>query len=68
MDHQFWPDDVSLRDAKIFDVTRLHGPRQITDAYLLALAIAHHGRFVTLDGNVALSTVRGATKKHLFVL
>lgn len=68
MDHEFWPDDVSLRDDRIFDVTRLHGPRQITDAYLLALAIAHGGRFVTLDDAIPLSAVRGATKKHLLVL
>ena len=67
-DHEFWPDEVSLRDARIFDVTRLHGPRQITDAYLLALAVAHGGRFVTLDSATPLSAVRGASKKHLFVL
>jgi len=68
MNHEFWPDDVSLRNEKIFDVTRLHGPRQITDAYLLALAIAHGGRFVTLDDAIPLSAVRGAAKKHLLVL
>ena len=68
MDHEFWPDDVSLRDDRVFDVTRLHGPRQITDAYLLALAIKHGGRLVTLDDAIALAAVRGATKKHLLVL
>lgn len=67
-DHQFWPDDLSLRDSQVFDVTRLHGSRQITDAYLLALAIAHGGRFVTLDGAIPLSAVRSAAKKHLLVL
>lgn len=67
-DHEFWPDDLTLRDAQVFDVTRLHGSRQITDAYLLALAIANSGRFVTLDGAIPLSAVRGATNKHLLVL
>jgi hypothetical protein len=67
-DHEFWPDDISLRDEKVFDMTRLHGPRQITDAYLLALATKHGGRFVTLDDAIPTSAVRGATKEHLLVL
>jgi uncharacterized protein len=67
-DHRFWPDDVSLRDGKHIDTTRLHGPRQITDAYLLALAVAHEGCFVTFDGAVPLSAVPGAQKKHLRVI
>lgn len=68
MDHVFWPDDVSLRNPSQIDVTRLHGPRQITDAYLLALAVAHDGCLLTFDGAVALSAVPGAKKKHLRVL
>ena len=67
-DHEFWPDDLSLLDAGAFDVGRLHGPRQITDAYLLALAIHKGGRFVTFDEAVPLSAVRGATKRDLLVL
>ena len=31
--HQFWPDDISLLDARIFDATRIHGPRQLSDIY-----------------------------------
>ena len=67
-DHQFWPDDLSLLDAQVFDVTRLHGSRQITDAYLLALAVANGGRFVTFDGSIPLSAVKGAAKPHLLLL
>ena len=66
--HEFWPDDVSLLDAGVFDVGRLHGSRQITDAYLLALAIGKGGRFVTFDEAIPLSAVRGASKRHLLVL
>lgn len=33
-----WPCDVSLLDAGIVGRSRLHGPRQVTDAHLLALA------------------------------
>ncbi len=68
LDHQFWPADLSLRDAKYFDFSRLHGHRQITDAYLLALAVRHDGRLVTLDSAVSLTAVRGAAKRHLFKL
>lgn len=66
--HAFWPDDVSLLDEKTVDRTRLHGPRQLTDAYLLALAVRHGGRFVTFDETVPASAVRGAGTKHLLVL
>jgi uncharacterized protein len=67
-DHAFWPDDLSLRNERLFNVARLHGPRQITDAYLLALAVANGGRFVTLDAAIPLSPVRGANQDHLFAL
>ncbi len=66
--HKFWPCDVSLLDARVVDRERVHGPRQITDAYLLALATAHEGRFVTFDQSLALSAVLGATDENLTVL
>src|SRR6185295_2055444 len=36
--HEFWPDDVSLRDEAVFASDRLNGFRQLTDLYLLGLA------------------------------
>lgn len=66
--HAFWPCDVSVLDARIVDSARLHGPRQVTDAYLLALAAAHDGRFVTFDRSLSLASVHSATKDHLTVL
>lgn len=66
--HEFWPCSVSLLDPLRFDPTRLHGSRQVTDAYLLALAVERGGRLVTFDRSVALSAVRGATARHLTVL
>ena len=60
--HQFWPDDVSLLDPSIADPGRIHGPRQLTDVFLLALAIHHSGRFVTFDTAVPPSAVKGAEK------
>ena len=67
-DHEFWPCTISLLEDHVIDRLFLHGPRQITDAYLLALATANQGRFVTFDRSVSLSSVRGATQDHLTVL
>ncbi|UUX97212.1 TA system VapC family ribonuclease toxin [Aquabacterium sp. J223] len=65
VDHEFWPDDVSLLDESVIDVGRLHGHRQITDAYLLALAVRHEGALASFDAGVPLSAVHGAAKRHL---
>jgi len=66
--HEFWPDDVSLLDPKVASSARIHGPRQVTDVYLLALAVRRGGRFVTFDGSVARDAVMGAGGNHLVVL
>jgi uncharacterized protein len=66
--HEFWPDEVSLLDPEIIDRTRIHGPRQLTDIYLLALAVERGGRFVTFDIGVPLAAVRNAKASHLVVL
>jgi len=66
--HEFWPDDVCLLDERVVDATRIHGPRQITDLYLLALAVRHDGTLVTFDGSIAINAVHGAGKRHLATL
>ena len=62
---EFWPDDLSLLDGGAVDATRIHGPKQVTDVYLLALAARRGGRLVTFDGSIPLGAVPGATRKHL---
>lgn len=66
--HAFWSDDLSLLDPTLVDTTRVHGARQLTDAYLLALAVQHDGRLVTFDRAIPLAAVCGATAGHLVVL
>jgi hypothetical protein len=44
------------------------GHRQVTDNYLLALAVRCRGRFVAFDVRVNGAAVRGAQAKHLVVL
>lgn len=66
--HEFWPDDISLLDWQVANCARIHGPRQITDVYLIALAVRHGGQFVTLDSAVSRDAIIGAEKKHVLVL
>jgi len=63
--HEFWPDSESMLDPKLIDPTRVHGPRQLTDVYLVALAVKNGGRLVTFDATIATSAVRGAKSQHL---
>ena len=63
--HRFWPDAVSLVEAGTLNPAHLLGHRQLTDAYLLALAVHHRGCLVTVDGGVSIRMVRGATPAHL---
>lgn len=66
--HELWPNDLSILDSVWVDRTRLLGHRQVTDASLLALAVARGGRFVTLDRNIPLAAVPAARSVHLEVL
>lgn len=66
--HEFWPSEVSVLDRTAVDRTRVHGPRQVTDTYLLALAVHRGGRFVTFDRSIVLSAVPAATAEHVVVL
>ena len=66
--HQFWPDNVTLLDEDDVDTKRIHGPKQLTDVYLLALAVSKGGRLVTFDRSLPLAAVVKAQKKHLVVI
>ena len=56
--HGFWPDDLALREA--VRGLALAERRQVTDAYLLALASAQGGVLATLDrGAAALARQAG---------
>ncbi|MDP9428354.1 MAG: PIN domain-containing protein [Actinomycetota bacterium] len=49
--HEFWPDDLGYGDV---DLRGVVGHRQVTDAYLAALARNRGGRLATLDRGLAL--------------
>ncbi len=63
--HAFWPDDVTLRNARTLRPGAALSHGTLTDVYLLALALAHGGRLATFDRRISLSAVAGATKEHL---
>lgn len=52
--HRFWPMDVSFAEAVQPFEERVVGHRQVTDAYLLGLAIRNKGRLVTLDSGIEM--------------
>jgi predicted nucleic acid-binding protein len=61
-DHVFWPCDIPFtRDSIPCDC--LVGYRQVTDAYLLGLAIHHQGKFVTFDRAIASLVSRSDARR-----
>ena len=57
--HVFWPDDISLFGAEQVDPGQILTSGQVTDSYLLALALAHGGRLATFDRRLSVKAVRG---------
>ena len=66
--HEFWADDASLLDSSAVDWRRLIGHRQITDIYLLVLAVKRQGRFVTFDAHIAPNAVPDAGERSICVI
>ena len=60
--HHFWPDDISLLDTQRVDISRVLTHGQVTDSYLLALAVAHGGRLASMDRRLVVSAVAGGAK------
>jgi toxin-antitoxin system PIN domain toxin len=66
--HRFWPDDVSLRDADLFAPGAAPGHRQLTDIYLLGLAVKRGGCLATFDRAIPIAKVRSATARNLALI
>lgn len=66
--HEFWSADTNLLADDTVRWADLLTSRHATDAYLLALAAAHDGRFVTFDRRVPLRAVPTADSRHLAVI
>lgn len=59
--HNWWPEDLSMRDAAVFALSNLTSYKQITDAALLAVAAGHGGKLATCDRRIGPGAVRGAS-------
>ena len=64
-EHEFWPDEVSLLDSRLFRSPGPVGYRSVTDVYLLGLATARGGRLATFDRRILVRSVVGADDGHL---
>ena len=67
-DHHFWPDSASLLDDTLFRMSALTGHQQVTDVYLLGLAVRNHGRLATFDRGIPLDAVPSARPGNLVVI
>jgi toxin-antitoxin system PIN domain toxin len=50
--HQFWPDSIDFPQAMLALREPISGHQQVTDSYLVALAIHHRGKLATLDRGI----------------
>jgi toxin-antitoxin system PIN domain toxin len=57
--HQFWPNGLSLLNQSGIDVSRLLEAGQLSDTYLLALAVHHGGRLASFDRRLSCEAVVG---------
>lgn len=55
--HVFWPDSVSLLDPDLCNIDQLTTSAQVTDSYLLALAVANSGGLATFDKRIVTSAI-----------
>jgi toxin-antitoxin system PIN domain toxin len=67
-DHAFWGDDISLLDRQRFDSSHILGPKQLTDIYLLGVAVKNGGRLATFDRVIPPNAVIGAEPRNLVVI
>jgi uncharacterized protein len=58
--HRFVPDSISLFDG-LMDSSRLLSSGQVTDSYLLALAIRHGLKLATFDTKIVTDAVTGGS-------
>jgi toxin-antitoxin system PIN domain toxin len=66
--HHFWADGLPLSVLSPSLRNRLQGHKQITDAYLLALAMHNDGRMVTFDYRMDSLAPKGSAERESLVI
>ena len=65
--HQFWTDSISAADNRALPSLRGVTAKQLTDVYLLALAVHRGGSLATLDSRIEPSRVPGGPQALVVV-
>jgi uncharacterized protein len=66
--HQFWGETPSAFSLGLLNWEYLVTARQVSAAYLLALAVRQAGRLVTFESTLRPAVMAGARSHHLVVL
>ncbi len=66
--HVFWSELLSIRDSRIFRWNHVQGHRQLTDLYLLGLAVINRGKLVTFDKGISIRAIADATAINLEII
>lgn len=66
--HTFIPDNISLLQDELINWQHIQGAKQLTDAYLLALAKYNQAVFVSLDGRIDINTAMNMNEKDFINL
>ena len=66
--HRFWIEDLEVTEALAQFGERILGHQQVTDAYLLGLAIHKKGRLATLDASLSSLLPEQSTARTRLVL
>lgn len=66
--HQFWPDEITFAQAIELFSDRLAGHQQVTDAYLLGLAMHQKAKLATMDQAVAALLASQSQKDNFLSL
>ncbi|PWE56562.1 VapC toxin family PIN domain ribonuclease [Metarhizobium album] len=57
--HRFWSESVSLLDDNVVRIDQIRSSHQVTDCYLLSLAVHNHGLLATFDRRISADAVIG---------
>jgi hypothetical protein len=63
-----WPLEAGIADIREEIRKRVTGPRQLTEAMLLELAIRHEGRLATFDGKIEALLPPGSAMREALAI
>jgi toxin-antitoxin system PIN domain toxin len=66
--HAFWAADLWLGEPRLLAPGASLSHRNVTDVYLLALAVRRDARLATFDRGIPLAAVEGASPRHLVLV